>query len=165
MAANKWIVSLLAVASLAPAQTSKPTVRHHHVAQESEVSPQVAQAEAAIDKKDYTTAEKLLNAATSAKPGDYRAWFDLGRVYGETQRKPQAIEVYRKSVEAKPDLFESNLNLGLLLAAAGEKQQAAQFLKAATGLKPSNAVDAQPSLFNAWFALAKMEEDVSPKEA
>jgi tetratricopeptide (TPR) repeat protein len=165
MAANRCIVLLLALANLSPAQTSKPTVRRHHVAQDSDVSPQVAQAETAIDKRDYSAAEKLLDAATSAKPSDYRAWFDLGRVYGETQHKPQAIEAYRKSLAAKPDLFESNLNLGLLLAAAGEKKQAAQYLKAATGLKPSNAADAQPSLFNAWFAFARVQEADSPKEA
>jgi tetratricopeptide (TPR) repeat protein len=165
MAANKCILVFLALASLALGQSSTPTVRHHHLAQDSEVSPQIAQAEAAIDKKDYSPAEKLLDAATTSKPEDYRAWFDLARVYSETQRKPQAIEAERKSVAAKPDLFESRLNLGLLLAAAGEQQEAARQLKIATGLRPSNTAGAQGALFNAWFTLAKVQEADSPRDA
>src|SRR5438105_4061129 len=168
MAANKHVVALLALGALtasALAQSSKPTVRHHRVAQmaDEEVSPQVAQAEAAIDKKDYAAAEKLLNAATSTKSVGYRAWFDLGMVYAATDRKLQAIEAYRKSVAAKPSLFESNLNLGLLLASVDQKQEAARYLKAATALKPANAAQAQSSQFNVWFALAKVEEVDSPK--
>lgn len=165
MGASKRIVVLVALATFGFGQASKPTVRHHHVAPDSEVSPEVAQAEAAIDKKDYPIAEKLLTAATAARPEGYRAWFDLGRLYSETERKPQAIDAYRKSVSAKPGLFESNLNLGLLLASSGEKQEAAKYLKVATGLKPSNPAEAQGSVFNAWFALAKVEETESPREA
>lgn len=165
MAASRLIVVLLILESAALAQTSKPTVRHHKVAQTSDVSPQVAEAEAALEKKDYSAAEKLLFSATAGNPGDYRAWFDLGCVYSETQRKAQAIEAYHHSVSAKPDLFEANLNLGLLLAASGEKPEAAKYLKAATELKPSNPADADASMLNTWFALAKVLEPDSPTES
>jgi Tfp pilus assembly protein PilF len=137
---------------------SKPTVRHHRVPVEdasSTVSPAVAEAEAALDneKKDYARAEKLLLSATANSPGDYRAWFDLGRLYAATDRKPAAIDAYKKSVVAKPDLFESNLNLGLLLASTGASSEASQYLKAATALEPSDAASAAQEQFTAWMAL------------
>ena len=52
-------------------------------------------------------------------PANYLAWFDLGFVYnaqGKTHRIHRSA--YRKSVAAKPDVFESNLNLGSMLAKA-----------------------------------------------
>jgi hypothetical protein len=45
-----------------------------------------------------------------------------------------SIAAYRKSVAAKPDIFESNLNLGLQLAKTGQPD-AEEFLRAATHLK------------------------------
>lgn len=154
---------LLATAAFATQATqsptgteSKPTIRHHRVPVEdasAAVSPIVAEAEAALDKKDYPGAEKLLLSATAVSPGDYRAWFDLGSVYGATGRKPAAIDAYKKSVVAKPQVFESNLNLGLLLASSGAGTEAAQYLKAATALTPSNSATAAQERFTAWMAL------------
>src|SRR5208283_3638209 len=46
----------------------------------------------------------------------------------------------RKSVAAKPDVFESNLNLGLMLV-RGNNPEAERFLRAATGLKPTAHVE------------------------
>ena len=106
------------------AQESKPTIRHHRVAEDvhdDSSSPEVDQAETAMQHRDFTTAESLLQKAVTAKPNDYRAWFDLGYVYNATQRGTQAIDAYRKSVAAKPDVFESNLNLGILLAGQGDR--------------------------------------------
>src|SRR5208282_3579427 len=95
------------------------TVRHHRVAETSPVSPELDQAEDAIDKKDYAAAEPLLQQVVAADPANYQAWFDLGFVYNALGKTPASIAAYRKSVAAKPDVFESNLNLGLVLAKAG----------------------------------------------
>src|SRR5207245_1362014 len=133
---------------------SKPTIRHHHVAEApaDAVPADVIEAEKALDKKDYARSEQLLRSATSASPNHYRGWFDLGVLYSLTDRKPQAIEAYQKSVAIKPELFESNLNLGLLLASAG-RSEAAKYLRAAMTLKPSQEVTAGEALFTAWDAL------------
>ncbi len=112
---------------------------------------------------DFTTAESLLQKAITAKPNDYRAWFDLGYVYNATQRGPQAIDAYRKSVAAKPDVFESNLNLGILLAGQGDKVEAAKYLKAATQLKPT--ANPEEGLARAWQSLGHVEEDSDPQQA
>ncbi|HYX70468.1 MAG TPA: tetratricopeptide repeat protein [Terriglobales bacterium] len=119
-------------------------------------------AEAAIEKQDYAAAETKLQQATTEDPKDYRAWFDLGFVYSSTDRKPQAAEAYRKSVELKPDVFESNLNLGAVLAASGS-DDAEKYLRAATHLKPvSNPEERQARAF---MALGRFLENKKPAEA
>jgi Flp pilus assembly protein TadD len=147
------------------AQESKPTVRHHRVAEtvaDDSSSPEVEQAEAAMQRNDFATAEALLQKAVAAKPGDYRAWFDLGDVYNATGRLSEATEAYRKAVAAEPDVFESNVNLGILLARQGKNEEGATFLKAATQLKPGAHPD--ESLAHAWLALGRVEESINPQE-
>ena len=150
----------------AHSQESKPTVRHHRVMEtvpDDDSSPEVAQAETAMQNSDFVTAESLLQKAVVAKPSDYRAWFDLGYVYNATNRVTEATAAYRTSVAAKPDVFESNLNLGMLLARQGNNAEAATYLKAATQLKPTANPD--EALARAWQALGRVEEGVDPKQA
>ncbi len=74
------------------AQESKPTIRHHRVEEtvpEDASSPEVDQAETAMQHNDFAAAESLLQKAVAAKPDDYRAWFDLGYVYNATERLPR----------------------------------------------------------------------------
>ena len=156
-----------AVPLCAPAQESKPTIRHHRVEEtvpDDTSSPEVEQAEAAMQKNDFAAAESLLLKAVAAKPGDYRAWFDLGDVYNAANRLPEATEAYRKAVAAQADIFESNVNLGILLARQGKNEEAAKFLKAATQLKPGGA-NPEQSMAHAWLALGRVEESASPQEA
>jgi Flp pilus assembly protein TadD len=157
----------LAVAAtrlFAAPQESKPTVRHHQVEEAvTETSPEVGRAEAAIQKGDYATAEPLLKQAVAAKSEDYLAWFDLAYVYKATNRADDAIAAYRKSIAAKPDVFESNLNLGILLARQGNYPEAAKFLKAATTLKPSAHVE--EGLARAWQSLGIVLGDSDPPQA
>ena len=58
-------------------------------------------------------------------PNNYAAWFDLGFLYNALGKTDDSIAAYRKSVAAKPDVFESNLNLGLMLVKAGQPGAAA----------------------------------------
>ncbi len=157
-----WLLAAaLAFAALTPcaqSQESKPTIRHHRVEETAPEDPNTAllnQAETAMQNNDFAAAEAALQKVVTAKPDEYRAWFDLGYVYNATQRTSDAIDAYRKAVAAKPDVFESNLNLGLLLAKQGDKAEAAKFLKAATQLKPSS--NPEQGLSRAWQALARVE--------
>ena len=99
---------LLAAFVLAPRichaqQESKPTIRHHLVEESSAdaSSPEVAQAEEAMQHNDFAAAEPLLQKAVAAKPNDYRAWFDLGYVYNATDHRAEAIDAYRKVSDAQ----------------------------------------------------------------
>jgi tetratricopeptide (TPR) repeat protein len=166
MAENKLIsAGLLACVLTAPlaAQSSGQTVRKHRVVEEEPgTSPLVRDAETALDKQDYATAEAKLKAATTANPKDYQAWFYLGYVYKRTNRPDDAIAAYRQSVAAKPDIFEVNLNLGLLLAGENDPE-AEKYLRAATTLTPT----AQPNegRSRAWLSLGRFLEATKPEDA
>ena len=140
------------------------TVHHIQVPVEdgSAQPPELAQAEAAIEKKDYAAAEPLLRKLVGREPGGYVAWFDLGFVENALGKVDDSIAAYRKSVAAKPDVFESNLNLGLQLAKAGSPD-AEQFLRVAAGLKPTR--DAAEGQYRAWLSLGQVIAKRKPEEA
>jgi tetratricopeptide (TPR) repeat protein len=157
-------VFLLALAcAAASAQSPKKTGKHHRIAEaDPAFPPELIQAENAIEKKEYAAAEPLLKKVVAANPGNYQAWFDLGFVYNAQGNQEESIAAYRKSVAAKPDVFESNLNLGLMLARAGQPE-GEQFLRAATKLKPtSNPAEGQA---RAWLSLARLVENTKPDQA
>ncbi len=138
------------------------TVRKRRVAEGSPGAEAVVRAEAAIDKKDWSTAEQALKEALDKDPNYYRAWFDLGFVYHATDRPADSIAAYRKAVAAKPDVFESNLNLGLILARTGDPE-AAKYLRAATTLKPTAKTD--EGLARAWLSLGQVLKKSDPQGA
>jgi tetratricopeptide (TPR) repeat protein len=145
------------------AQDSGTTVRHHRVVEQNPAfPPELTQAEAAIEKKDYAAAEPLLKKVVETDAANYEAWFDLGFAYNALGKVPESIAAYRKSVAAKPDVFESNLNLGIMLAKTGQPD-AEEFLRAATTLKPTANVDEGHS--RAWLSLAHVLESSKPDEA
>jgi Flp pilus assembly protein TadD len=154
----------LCLAGLFPvfAQQTGQTVRHHREAVVDPAQALVDQAESAIEKKDYPAAEKSLQEATSKDPKNFRAWYDLGFLYNATDRPSEAIEAYRKSVEANSQVFESNLNLGLLLERKGDPQ-AAKYLAAAITLKPAS--HPEKSLSQAHLSLGHVLEKTNPEEA
>ena len=145
------------------AQSSAQTVRHHKVVEQDSTLPaDLTQAESAIEKHDYAAAEPLLKKVIAADPNNFQAWFDLGFVYNGLGNPQESIAAYRKSVAAKSDVFESNLNLGLMLAKTGQPD-AEQFIRAATTLKPTANVDEGHA--RAWLSLAHVIESSKPDEA
>ena len=136
-------MATVCLASGMQAQTSKPTIRHHRIVEPAE-APELTAAETALEKKDYAAALRLLEPLAQSDEKDHRVWFDLGFVYNALGRADDSISAYRKAVAAKPDVFESNLNLGLMLA-RGNHPDAAAFLRAATQLKPASQSGASTS--------------------
>src|SRR5437868_3475853 len=148
--------SLVLVALSCFPQSTGNTVRKHREAATPPINPLVLQAETALQKQDYSTAEPLLLKAIAQDAADYRSWFDLGFLYRATKRPEDAMAAYRKSVAIDPKIFESNLNLGELCATAGRTDEAVKYLSAATDLKPeSNPSD---GLSRAWMSLAQVLE-------
>lgn len=155
--------SLLTLSLAAFGQDRPPTIRRHVVEVDNPMyPPEMAQAEAAMDKNDYATAEPLLKKVAGQNAANYRAWFDLGFVENAMGKPVDAVGAYRKAVAAKPDVFESNLNLGLMLAKAGQPD-AEQFLRAATTLKPTAQIDEGHA--RAWLGLARILETTRPDDA
>jgi tetratricopeptide (TPR) repeat protein len=145
------------------AQNTGQTVRHRKVAEQASSFPaELTQAESAIEKRDYASAEPLLQKVVARDPSNFQAWFDLGFVYNGMGNTQESIAAYRKSVAAKPDVFESNLNLGLMLAKTGQPD-AEQFVRAATTLKPTANVDEGHA--RAWLSLAHLLAKDKPDES
>ena len=143
--------------------SSAQTVRHHREAVEDpNQPPELRDAEAAIEQRDYAKAEPLLQKVVQADPKNYLAWFDLGFLYNAIGHSDDSIHAYQQSVDAKPDVFESQLNLGLMLA-KNNKPGAEVPLRAATKLKPSD--QAEDGLARAWIALGHVLAPTSPSEA
>ncbi len=158
-------ILLIGLTACALAQTHT-TVRHYKE-RIDDTPPEIAQAEDAIQKNDFATAETLLKKALDKDPNNdqawsYQAWFDLGFVLNRLARPDESIAAYRKSVAAKPDVFESNLNLGLMLVRANNPE-AEQFLRAATTLKPT--AHPEEGQARAWLALAHLLENKKPEDA
>ncbi|MGA8764384.1 MAG: tetratricopeptide repeat protein, partial [Candidatus Sulfotelmatobacter sp.] len=141
---------------------SSRTIRHYRVPVDDSQSVELTQAEDAIQKQNYAAAETLLRKAVDRDPKNYVAWFDLGFVENALARIDESVAAYRKSVAAKPDVFESNLNLGLQLAKTGQPD-AEHFLRAATLLKPTG--QAAEGQFRAWLSLGHVLEKSKPEEA
>jgi tetratricopeptide (TPR) repeat protein len=152
----------LGLAAPVRAQTHT-TVRHRQVAvDDPSQPPALVQAEAAIEKRDYTTAEPLLKGVVEKDPKNYQAWFDLGFLYNAQNKPDDSIAAYQQSVTANPTVFESNLNLGLMLAKYN-KPGAEDALRAATRLKPSS--HAEEGQARAWLALGHLLASTKPDEA
>jgi len=165
-------LSSLSEGTLPPAgqsssQSSSQTHRSaHHIQVPDEDAPrqpaELTAAEAAIEKRDYSAAEPLLRKLVDRDSASYVAWFDLGFVENALGKVDDSIAAYRKSVAAKPDVFESNLNLGLQLARTGQPE-AEEFLRAATHLKPTSHI--AEGQYRAWLSLAQVIAKTKPEEA
>jgi tetratricopeptide (TPR) repeat protein len=154
--------------SQVPADSSSSQKPHHKAPRPTKASedegpdPELSKAEELIQKQDYAGAESLLRKTVADDPTNYVAWFDLGFVANALGKTDDSIDAYRKSVAANPDVFESNLNLGLQLAKNG-RPDAEQFLRAATQLKPtSHAAEGQA---RAWISLGHVIEASKPDQA
>jgi Flp pilus assembly protein TadD len=155
-----WVLTAWFTVS-ALAQQTHTTVRHYKERIDN-TPPEIAQAEDAIQKNDFAAAETLLKKAIDKDPKNYQAWFDLGFVLNRVGRTEESLHAYRQSVAAKPDVFESNLNLGLMLVRVNNPD-GEQFLRAATGLKPTAHVEEGQA--RAWLALAHLLENTKPEDA
>jgi Flp pilus assembly protein TadD len=151
------------LAGFAFAQTTTIHRGKHTVKQVPDDQPNdITRAEEAIQKQDFPAAEPLLKKALAQDPKNYQAWFDLGFVYNRLGRTEESIHAYRQSVAAKPDVFESNLNLGLMLARSNNPA-AEPFLRAAAKLKPTAHVEEGQA--RAWASLGHLLENTNPDEA
>jgi len=154
--------AILVIALTAAALAQTHTTIRHYKERIDDTPREIAQAEDAIQKNDFTGAETLLKKAIDKDPKNYQAWFDLGFVLNRLGRVEDSIHAYRQSVAAKPEVFETNLNLGLMLVRFNSPE-AERYLRAATGLKPTDHVEEGQA--RAWLALAHLLENTKPEDA
>jgi tetratricopeptide (TPR) repeat protein len=156
---------LLTLSSTALTQDTHKAVRRHPAAEStaSAASTLLDQAEALLSKGDYTGALPLLQQATTKDPKSYQAWYDLGYCQQALNQHVEAVDAYRKSLEINPKIFETNLNLGLLLANSRDQDQAIPYLQASTALQPAS--HPERSKEHAWLALGKLQLAGKPADA
>jgi Flp pilus assembly protein TadD len=117
-----------------PQQSSAPAANQKANEKEDPAAPLLAQAQDALDRKDYAAAAPLLEKVVAAKPTDALPHFDLGVAYSQLKRNPEAIAEFRQAISLDPNYPPAHLNLGLLLldsdpvAAAASFQHAAQLM-------------------------------------
>src|SRR5437763_7012727 len=165
---NRFFPGVVLLASLSAAavqQDTHQTVRHHAAAQQtpSAASALLDQAEALLANGDYSSAQPLLEKAAVKDPKSYQAWYDLGYCEQALNHNSEALSAYKKSLEISPKIFETNLNLGLLLANSGERDQAISYLRTATELQPASHPERGKQ--HAWLALGKLQLSSKPEDA
>jgi len=123
----------------------------------------LAQAESAIDTKEFDRARGLLDTYLSAHANDARALFDRGYVEDAQDHDNTAAGYYQKAIAADPKQFESRLALGLILARQGKPQEAHEQLEAASKLEPNPPNPGAKA--QAFRALAELDRSRDPDDA
>jgi len=131
--------------------------------QDQTTAKPVQDAEAAISKADWKTAEAQLDPWLIAHPTDATALFDAGYIADAQDRPDDAARLYRRAIEANPQSLEAHLSLGLLLGRQGKFEEARPELVTATTLEPGEAGAGLKA--KAWRALARIDTKADPTEA
>ncbi len=117
--------------SRAPNQTPNQKPNEKPAQKEDPVDPLLAQAQDALDRKDYTAAVALLEKVVAARPTEALPHFDLGVADSQLKRNPEAIAEFRQAISLDPNFPPAHLNLGLLLLDSDPAAAAASFERAA----------------------------------
>ena len=75
-------------------------------------------------------AEKYYLAAIEADPGYPLAQFNLGNLYDEQGRLPEALDFYRRALALNPNYADAHFNLALLCERQGDALKAVHHWKA-----------------------------------
>ena len=155
-------IAVLASAALLSARTTHTTVRHHREEVVDESAAKLTQAQEAIERRDFSAARDLLTKYTALEPDDYRGWYTLAYSESALKNRDAALSDYKRAIQLKPDLFEANLNLGLLLAQSGQREAAIAYLQNATR---EDAAGGNKAKASAWAALGALQSGDAAKHS
>jgi tetratricopeptide (TPR) repeat protein len=141
--------AFLSIASDLPAQTVGSS--HKRVPQDPEsiaLNNILAEAQTAMDGKDFASAAKDYQSYLDKKPDDAAVHFQLGYALTAMQKLDEAKVQYQKAIELNPKMSEAYLNLGLTLLDSAPNAAIGP-LEKATELVP-NQVHARFALASAY---------------
>ncbi len=98
----------------------------------------LAQAQAAMDRKDYAAAVQAYQEYLAKKPDDATIHYDLGYAYTAMQKTAEAKAEYEKAISLDPKMAAAYQNLGLTLLTSDPSAAIAPLQKAAE-LLPEDA--------------------------
>ena len=128
----------VAVPSSAVAQSQDASRKRVRDPAAEELNRLLADAQAAIEKKDYDTAAKDYLDYLAKKPADAQVHFNLGFVYTAESKPEQARPEYEKAISLDPKMGPAYLNLGITLLPS-DPAAAAAALQKATEILPDDA--------------------------
>jgi len=103
----------------------------------------------------------LWTHAIACTSGNALAYTNLGNVLGSEGRLDEAIEYYRKAVQAQPDFFKAHFNLGnALLYGKGQRDEAIAHYQKALKIKPDFA-EGHCDLGDAFFFSGRLDEAIA----
>jgi len=130
-------------------------------AQQNATSEAIRDAESALEKQDFKTAETKLKVLAAADPKDGRVQYDLGFAEERNGEEAEAAKAYEASIAAIPEFAEPKAALGLLEARSGKFEAAQKHLTDAAMMQT-----ATPELRGrALRALAHLDEGSNPAAA
>ncbi len=93
----------------------------------------------ALDQHDYQRAEQIFTKLAAGDPKDYSALFNLALAETALNEDEKAAEHYKQTLALKPDLYEAELNLGILYLRDQRPADAQPLLREAVKQKPNQA--------------------------
>jgi predicted Zn-dependent protease len=146
---------------LTRAQAPPPGAHRPDEVREDPSAQLLRDAEAALEKQDYKTAETKLKALAAKKPNDPQVLYDLGYAQESNNEEADAAKSYAAAIAADGGIAEPRVALGLLDARLGRTDDARRQLKAAAAI-----VTAAPTLRGrALRALARLDATSLPDDA
>lgn len=104
----------------------------------------------------YQESDACFSAYLEDHPDDARAWHMRGYIALQTKAVDKAIDLLKHSIELKPQVYTTHVNLGSALAITKQFHAAAEILKKAIQLHPAGA-EAHYALGNCLRALNEEE--------
>lgn len=95
-------------------------------------------AHAAVEKKDYPSAVKLLNQIVEKDKDDFQCWTLLGTLYLTQEKHDDAEKAYLTAIELKPTYALPLINLGRFRLSQKKFEEAVDLLTRAVDLQPQS---------------------------
>jgi tetratricopeptide (TPR) repeat protein len=154
------IFSTLLFAST-PSRAQLPAGTTDAAQPQTQQDPLLTQANEALAKQDYPTAQKLLTTLVAKSPNDPHLLYDLAATQDALDQTAAAEATYRRAIAADPTYFDPHLALGLLLARNGKLREArAELATAVTLNTPDPALKGR-----AYRALARIDQPTRLSDA
>jgi len=92
-----------------------------------------------LARGDLVAAERDLLAGLEADPRQPLLLYALGTLYERMSRPDEAMDAYRRALEARPDFADACNNLGTLHARSGDLERAREYWERAVAIDPNHA--------------------------